>query len=240
MQQNNISQTYLSTLGKVVLDERRGLLYDSNLRVENLNFNLTLASFSPIVAFDIVLSTEIIVGDPIDGSCPLTNHALVNGNIVLFKRGKVSFARKAMQAQASNACAVIIAQTEDIWPFVATDLSNELPVGFLKIPVFTMSLSDSNIIFHTENISKLQNKKLIAEIRLSQPTNFQCCICHEDMCSGQEILKLRCRHEFHSCCVQLWLETRSTCPMCRFEMPSAADQRVGEQQKIFDTSNYFA
>eukprot|EP01041_Mallomonas_annulata_P002926 gene2926-5742_t len=47
----------------------------------------------------------------------------------------------------------------------------------------------------------------------------ECCICQEDMAVGNEVLKLHCRHVYHSQCVESWLEKHNTCPMCRSEMP---------------------
>jgi hypothetical protein len=47
----------------------------------------------------------------------------------------------------------------------------------------------------------------------------ECSICQEIMMEGNVVLKLSCRHAYHTECVQTWLERHNTCPLCRNEMP---------------------
>ena len=42
-----------------------------------------------------------------------------------------------------------------------------------------------------------------------------CRICLSDYVDGEELLVLPCLHNFHSSCVQHWLQQNPTCPMCR-------------------------
>eukprot|EP00499_Haloplacidia_sp_CaronLabIsolate_P012881 CAMPEP_0196795314 /NCGR_PEP_ID=MMETSP1104-20130614/35822_1 /TAXON_ID=33652 /ORGANISM="Cafeteria sp., Strain Caron Lab Isolate" /LENGTH=266 /DNA_ID=CAMNT_0042165705 /DNA_START=47 /DNA_END=847 /DNA_ORIENTATION=+ len=53
----------------------------------------------------------------------------------------------------------------------------------------------------------------------------QCCICLLDYETGDRIKTLPCLHQFHSACVDRWLRTNATCPICKF--PAVAREPVG-------------
>ncbi|CAH8507406.1 unnamed protein product [Heterobilharzia americana] len=53
----------------------------------------------------------------------------------------------------------------------------------------------------------------------------RCMICLEDYEESQQIRQMRCSHEFHANCVDKWLKTKRTCPLCR------ADAFTGSQRK---------
>ncbi|PNT71338.1 E3 ubiquitin-protein ligase ATL9 [Brachypodium distachyon] len=47
-----------------------------------------------------------------------------------------------------------------------------------------------------------------------------CAVCLEDVQAGQTVRELPpCRHLFHVDCIDLWLQTHRTCPLCRCELP---------------------
>ena len=142
-----ISPEYLSTLGKVTLDTRRGLLYDTILSIGPLNIMVVPASFGPLPSSDTVLTTSLILGNPEFGEVsPLINHLQCAGAIVVVKRGKVSFANKAIVAQQSGAVACVVINTTDIWPFAMTDSTNELEHDTLTIPILMISQSDGDLV----------------------------------------------------------------------------------------------
>ena len=239
-----ISTEYLSKLGKVVLDERRGLLYDLTLCIGPLSFMCVLASFGPIPCTELV--SRIVIGEPEFGDIDcLSNNASCAGAIVLLKRGKVSFVQKAFAAMASGAAALVICQTYDIWPFVMTDTANEISKSNLNIPVIMISQSDSIIVEKIISSSLAEKahstEKCVAELK-SLPANWvsskllcgnfeeECSICQENMVMGNTALKLTCRHAYHADCVQKWLEKHNTCPLCRNEMP----RHKGPKKKSVD------
>ncbi|CAH8838971.1 unnamed protein product [Trichobilharzia szidati] len=53
----------------------------------------------------------------------------------------------------------------------------------------------------------------------------RCMICLDDYEESQQIRQMRCSHEFHADCVDKWLKTKRTCPLCR------ADAFTGSQRK---------
>ena len=49
----------------------------------------------------------------------------------------------------------------------------------------------------------------------------QCPICLREFQNGEKTaIKLPCEHLFHVECVERWLRQTSTCPSCRFELPT--------------------
>ncbi|XP_054784521.1 E3 ubiquitin-protein ligase SIRP1-like [Prosopis cineraria] len=69
--------------------------------------------------------------------------------------------------------------------------------------------------------------------------NMQCIICLEDAETGSEVKEMPCGHRFHSDCIFSWLKLRSSCPVCRFQMPSD-DSKVesnGGRRNEGDPSN---
>ncbi|KAK3197998.1 hypothetical protein Dsin_021413 [Dipteronia sinensis] len=50
--------------------------------------------------------------------------------------------------------------------------------------------------------------------------NLQCSVCLEDFEIGAEAKEMPCKHKFHNECILPWLELHSSCPVCRFQMPS--------------------
>ncbi|OEL37690.1 hypothetical protein BAE44_0001291 [Dichanthelium oligosanthes] len=52
--------------------------------------------------------------------------------------------------------------------------------------------------------------------RSSEPPAAECSICLE-RCGGTDdgLTQLRCRHVFHSACLERWLRSRGDCPYCR-------------------------
>ncbi|XAR59912.1 Ubiquitin--protein ligase [Bertholletia excelsa] len=50
--------------------------------------------------------------------------------------------------------------------------------------------------------------------------NLQCSVCLEDLEVGTEAKEMPCKHKFHSRCILPWLELHSSCPVCRFQLPS--------------------
>ncbi|TVU44434.1 hypothetical protein EJB05_03875 [Eragrostis curvula] len=47
-----------------------------------------------------------------------------------------------------------------------------------------------------------------------------CSVCLEDFEMGAEAKEMPCQHKFHSHCILPWLELHSSCPICRFQLPT--------------------
>jgi len=74
-----------------------------------------------------------------------------------------------------------------------------------------------------ELTSPLDDRKVLNEIELKRDEEEQsqctCAICLEDIEIGEWYKKLpKCEHTFHAPCIDQWLSTRATCPVCREEI----------------------
>lgn len=50
-----------------------------------------------------------------------------------------------------------------------------------------------------------------------------CSVCTEEIAVADAVVRLPCAHWYHAGCISPWLGIRSTCPMCRAELPASDD-----------------
>ncbi|KAF5725536.1 E3 ubiquitin-protein ligase [Tripterygium wilfordii] len=73
--------------------------------------------------------------------------------------------------------------------------------------------------------------------------NLQCSVCLDDFEISTEAKEMPCKHKFHNACILPWLELHSSCPVCRFQLPSDASKldpdrsRSSSNQRENDNSN---
>lgn len=60
-------------------------------------------------------------------------------------------------------------------------------------------------------IRRWRQVKLKGEILIDST----CSICLDNFVKGEKIRELDCKHEFHNDCIDIWMETHVTCPICR-------------------------
>ena len=66
-------------------------------------------------------------------------------------------------------------------------------------------------------VSELPETK-IDDIKKLDKDKQNCVICMEDFKNGDKITNLPCLHMFHTNCIQSWLKTQNTCPICKFKL----------------------
>lgn len=47
-----------------------------------------------------------------------------------------------------------------------------------------------------------------------ESSSLTCSVCLSDYCAGDSIRELPCGHKYHRGCIELWLATHTTCPLC--------------------------
>ncbi|XP_030519085.2 uncharacterized protein LOC115732564 isoform X3 [Rhodamnia argentea] len=71
-----------------------------------------------------------------------------------------------------------------------------------------------------------------------------CAICKDVLTVGTEANQLPCRHLYHPSCILPWLNTRNSCPLCRYELPTddrdyeEAKQNISRSRQIDDSSSW--
>lgn len=52
----------------------------------------------------------------------------------------------------------------------------------------------------------------------ARQSSSMCNICFEEFKLDEEVIRIPCKHIFHTLCLTPWLEQNGTCPMCRFSL----------------------
>ncbi len=68
-----------------------------------------------------------------------------------------------------------------------------------------------------EILNELPETK-IDDINKLDPEKKNCVICLEDFKNGDKATVLPCIHLFHTSCIQNWLKTQNSCPICKFKL----------------------
>ncbi|CAF0959255.1 unnamed protein product [Adineta steineri] len=88
-------------------------------------------------------------------------------------------------------------QFSDIFDLIMPD---ETPV---------VGLTDSEL----ERLPTIIYSKTCKNIKIDD----KCAVCLSEYINGEELKRLRCKHYFHSECINPWLKTSTRCPICRGE-----------------------
>ena len=163
------------------------------------------ASFGAQLPAGSAISGRLVFAEPRDGSTDLINANNIKDSIAVFDRGVVSFAVKAIKAEAAGAIGVVVVNSKNCaWPYVMADSSGA--GKNLRIPLV--------MVRHDE---KLQCSK--AELMASSSSDG-CPVCCESFdAAGGPVVLMPCQHPFHERCLLPWLEKRHTCPLCRTALP---------------------
>jgi hypothetical protein len=247
-----ISESFLKTLSKCIIDEKnKSILWDVRASFGPIETLLVPATFQEMKSQSI--EGQCVWGQPPFGdTAKFENEEFINNKILILQRGRCSFAMKYLRAKEAGAAALIICQTLDIWPFVMTDSSDEL-IGLKDngtgtdtgtgtgTGIDTDTDTDTDCpIFMMDKASGILLEKLYTKlpvrdvpkglcITIGDQTK-ECSICQENFESGESVLKLMCRHVYHTDCVINWLKTKNNCPLCRKALPSLADETEKEKE----------
>lgn len=203
------------------------------IRVDGMSREVfpTAAAFGPSLArahapasdsVHVHVAAELALAAPAYGETALTNPAALRNNVALMSRGKVTFVEKAKKAQDAGAKAVVVCQSDKLWPYIMTDKTNQAAALGLNVPVLCVSQADGQELL-------AMCDKSAPRIRLfTRASEVACPVCQEELEEKTPVLKLPCLHLYHPQCLLPWLEKRNTCPMCRFELPT--DTKSEEQR----------
>ena len=71
---------------------------------------------------------------------------------------------------------------------------------------------------HPASQSSVNHLETVAISRAMEVKGELCTICQEKYSRNEQVNKLPCGHLFHKECLEPWLQTHSTCPVCRLDL----------------------
>ncbi|KAK4469020.1 hypothetical protein MN116_006644 [Schistosoma mekongi] len=152
-----------------------------------------------------------------------------NGNSILSQTVSDPTSAATAAAAAAAVAAAAAAASVDTLLHLAVQLESNNSRGLSKdelesLPVRLYTLKSPN------RLPDDKQKSSCNDFQTTNPQNHlsecdRCMICLDDYVESQQIRQMRCLHEFHANCVDKWLKTKRTCPLCR------ADAFTGSQHK---------
>jgi hypothetical protein len=245
LRQQELSPAVADTLGILSVGDDLRVLRDITLHVGPLTVSCIPATFSWMPADDssYELQSSCLITQKED---PWAEQSLSTSSLDMFlvaKRGRVSFARKAVNWRECR-CLFIMQPSDYKWPFQATDSAAEhaqlhpLHKDTTDMPVLTVRDVDMNTVL--QFLDKAGSSATTNSIRLHFGEHVSdCSICQEQFVAGDQILKLPCRHIFHGDCVKGWLQTKTTCPLCRTALSDTAKEEVERRAALQRDAEHF-
>uniref|UniRef100_A0A7S2SMF5 RING-type domain-containing protein n=1 Tax=Rhizochromulina marina TaxID=1034831 RepID=A0A7S2SMF5_9STRA len=74
----------------------------------------------------------------------------------------------------------------------------------------------------TDIVANLPTRLISEADRAAGAEDLSCPICMDELAVGQEAKRMPCMHEFHSECIDRWLTSSSTCPVCKFDLNNSS------------------
>ncbi|KAH8859162.1 RING finger protein 44 [Schistosoma japonicum] len=152
-----------------------------------------------------------------------------NGNSILSQTVSDPTSAATAAAAAAAVAAAAAAASVDTLLHLAVQLESNNGRGISKDELESLPIR----LYTLKSPNRLPDDKQKSSFDETQTTNAQnylsecdrCMICLDDYVESQQIRQMRCLHEFHASCVDKWLKTKRTCPLCR------ADAFTGSQHK---------
>ena len=119
-----------------------------------------------------------------------------------------------------------------------TTLNNATTLYTLRIIEEEESSDESN----TDNINQQSNTNENDEDEESNVefhhNELECAICRNNISNNQIYRCINyCGHRFHQSCIDTWLSTHETCPLCRYNLNDYQDDTSEEQNNNLNTNN---
>lgn len=96
-------------------------------------------------------------------------------------------------------------------------LAAELLLGAMRGSLLERYICRLTLAYYMEgNIEKAWDEFVAAMHATTHKISTDMCpICYEEIGSG---IQLKCEHVYHSDCISKWFDTKTTCPMCRYDI----------------------
>ncbi|CAH8306223.1 unnamed protein product [Eruca vesicaria subsp. sativa] len=145
------------------------------------------------------------------------------------ERGRVIVTNPYNQIVAVPSSAV----SDSLPPLVPGPLS-EYFIG-PEFETFLESLTETDPTRYGTPPARRETVEALASVRI-QEAGLECSVCLDDFEVGTLGKQMPCKHRFHSDCLLPWLELHSSCPVCRYLLPTAAEDETMTDSVITETN----
>ena len=90
--------------------------------------------------------------------------------------------------------------------------------------------ASKKVVSDLERVVVSSNALENAEKNEGKEGDASCPVCMQDLCDGDTVVVLPCKHGMHPECIGPWLEQTNSCPTCRAELPT--DDARYEKYKV--------
>ncbi|GJV26368.1 E3 ubiquitin protein ligase SIRP1-like protein [Tanacetum coccineum] len=119
-------------------------------------------------------------------------------------------------------------------PFNTTSLSQNQPFGDYYLGTdlhqFIQQLAEIDPNRYGTPPAKKDAVEAMPTVTIEEDS-VQCSVCLEEFDIGTEARQMPCKHRFHSDCIVPWLELHSSCPVCRYQMPTDESKNNRDQDE---------
>jgi len=70
-----------------------------------------------------------------------------------------------------------------------------------------------------------------AAVAASSKETKECAVCLDVPSLGQCVRRLRCMHVFHADCIDTWLKTSRTCPVCKADVAPPREEKGKKERR---------
>lgn len=121
---------------------------------------------------------------------------------------------------------------------------NRIPLGSLSdyfmgpgLDLLLQHLAENDPNRYGTPPAKKEAVEALANVKTKEA--LQCSVCLDECEIGTEVKEMPCKHKFHSDCILPWLELHSSCPVCRYQLPSDDESKIESEgpRNISNNSN---
>ena len=201
-----------------ILTNNSPVLTDANKRIIMQRYGDDEEARKHLIKINELIETLVIDGDGFNGLDVPINSIIAYINFRLWHENGISMMQDI--ERLTRGTAQLLPEAEDDILYMYGEESGIKRIERIKnLFRFLYENSMEHIIGES---NAAQQFKLIpyepsAQSHAAQQEGQQCTICYDDDDAAKQktLVSTPCNHIFHSACIEEWLKTHSTCPLCR-------------------------
>ena len=188
----------------------RRINYDNNLRIEQVNERIE-QSLERLENINRIVNEYNVIRDRNTPRINTINHRH-NRN-----RGRNRINRRELQQHVE----------QQVDQYVERHVERHRPINRNRgLVVIGRQIDPHNLTYeHMVNFENVVVKSTLEDINKhstiivnNNPNHCRCVVCLNSITTNNIVRKIKCGHSFHIKCIDKWLETHNTCPICKYKL----------------------